>query len=63
VIDTDFHATGGDPDRVARFAPTLPMGRAGTPAECAKAILWLLDADSSYTTGTILSVSGGRAIP
>ena len=62
IIDTEFHATGGDPERAARLAPTVPMGRAGTPMEVARAILWLLSEDSSYTTGTILPVTGGRAI-
>jgi NAD(P)-dependent dehydrogenase (short-subunit alcohol dehydrogenase family) len=62
IIDTDFHAAGGDPGRVERMAPSLPMGRAGTATEVAHAILWLLSDDASYTTGTILGVTGGRAI-
>lgn len=62
VIDTDIHAAGGDPGRVERLAPTLPIPRAGTAEEVAKAILWLLSDDASYTTGTTIDVSGGRAI-
>jgi NAD(P)-dependent dehydrogenase (short-subunit alcohol dehydrogenase family) len=62
IIDTDIHASGGDPDRVARMAAGLPMKRAGTADEVAEAILWLLSEHSSYTTGTVLDVSGGRAI-
>lgn len=62
IIDTEFHAMGGDPGRVERIQATLPMARAGTSDEVARAILWLLSADASYTTGTILSVAGGRAI-
>lgn len=62
IIDTEFHATGGDADRVRRIAPDLPMGRAGTSDEVAEAILWLASDAASYTTGTILSVTGGRAI-
>jgi NAD(P)-dependent dehydrogenase (short-subunit alcohol dehydrogenase family) len=62
IIDTEIHASGGDPDRVARIAPTLPMGRAGTAEEVAKAILWLLSDDSSYTTGSFVTVSGGRGL-
>ena len=45
-----------------RLAPTLPIPRAGTAEEVAKAILWLLSDDASYTTGTTIDVSGGRAI-
>ena len=62
IIDTDFHAAGGDPGRAARMAASLPMGRAGTAKECAKAILWLLSDEAAYTTGTTIEVSGGRAI-
>lgn len=62
IIETEMHASGGDPDRAARLAPDLPMGRAGTAEEVARAILWLLSAEASYTTGSVLSVTGGRAI-
>jgi NAD(P)-dependent dehydrogenase (short-subunit alcohol dehydrogenase family) len=57
---TELHATSGDPDRMTRLAPTIPMGRAGTPEEIAEAVLWLLSPEASYTTGAILAVSGGR---
>ncbi|WP_417688466.1 SDR family oxidoreductase [Roseibium sp.] len=62
IIETEIHASGGVPDRAAELAPTLPMKRAGTADEVAKAIIWLLSEDASYTTGAILDVSGGRAI-
>lgn len=62
IIDTEIHASGGDPDRVARISSSLPMGRAGTAEEVAKAILWLLSGDSSYTTGSFVTVSGGRGL-
>jgi len=62
IIDTDIHAAAGDPGRVARISPTLPMPRAGTPEEVAKAVLWLLSDDASYTTGSSIHVTGGRAI-
>jgi NAD(P)-dependent dehydrogenase (short-subunit alcohol dehydrogenase family) len=62
VIETDIHASGGEPDRVARLTPLLPMGRAGTAEEVARAILWLISAESSYSTGTVVTVSGGRGI-
>jgi NAD(P)-dependent dehydrogenase (short-subunit alcohol dehydrogenase family) len=62
IIETDIHAAGGDPDRAARLGPTLPIPRAGRPEEVAKAILWLLSDEASYTTGTTIAVTGGRAI-
>jgi NAD(P)-dependent dehydrogenase (short-subunit alcohol dehydrogenase family) len=62
VIDTDFHAAGGDPDRARKLAPSLPLERPGTADEVARAILWLLSDEASYTTGDIVSVTGGRAI-
>ena len=62
VIDTDFHAAGGDPDRAARMGPSLPIPRPGTSEEVARAILWLLSDEASYCTGTTIDVTGGRAI-
>ena len=63
IIETEFHATGGDAGRAARLASDLPMGRAGTAEEVAEAILWLLSDAAAYTTGSTIHVSGGRAIP
>jgi NAD(P)-dependent dehydrogenase (short-subunit alcohol dehydrogenase family) len=60
IIDTELHASGGEPDRAARLAPTLPMRRAGRSEEVAAAVLWLLGADASYCTGSVLDVAGGR---
>jgi NAD(P)-dependent dehydrogenase (short-subunit alcohol dehydrogenase family) len=60
VIDTDIHASGGEPRRVERVKATVPMRRGGTPEEVAHAILWLLSDEASYTTGTFIDVSGGR---
>ncbi|MCP3057104.1 SDR family oxidoreductase [Aurantimonas marianensis] len=62
IIATDIHASGGEPDRVEEIAPSLPMRRAGTAEEVARAILWLLSDEASYSTGTIIDVSGGRSI-
>jgi NAD(P)-dependent dehydrogenase (short-subunit alcohol dehydrogenase family) len=60
VIDTELHASGGEPGRAARLAAGLPMRRPGRADEVAEAILWLLSDAASYTTGTIVDVAGGR---
>ncbi|WP_203686058.1 SDR family oxidoreductase [Phytomonospora endophytica] len=60
IIDTDMHASGGDPGRAARVGPQIPLGRAGTAEEVAAAIAWLLSPEASYTTGAVLRVAGGR---
>ena len=62
IIDTDIHASGGEPDRVANEAGALPMGCAGTADEVAAAVLWLMSDDAAYSTGAIVDVSGGRSI-
>jgi len=60
IIDTAIHASGGEPGRVARLGPQLPMGRGGEASEVARAILWLLSDEASYTTGSFIDVAGGR---
>jgi NAD(P)-dependent dehydrogenase (short-subunit alcohol dehydrogenase family) len=60
IIETDIHAAGGDPDRAARLTPSIPLRRPGTADEVAAAILWLLGDASSYTTGSVVEVTGGR---
>jgi NAD(P)-dependent dehydrogenase (short-subunit alcohol dehydrogenase family) len=60
LIETDIHASGGQPDRAQRVGVTTPMGRPGRPEEVAEAIIWLLGDGASYTTGAILDVAGGR---
>ena len=60
VILTGIHASGGEPGRADRIAPSIPMKRAGQVEEVARAILWLLSDEASYCTGAILDVSGGR---
>ncbi len=60
IIDTEIHASGGEPRRAAELGPGQPMGRAGTADEVAAAVLWLLSDESSYTTGAFVDVSGGR---
>lgn len=60
IIATEIHASGGEPDRVERLGPAVPMGRAGTAEEVAAPIVWLLSDEASYTTGAILDIGGGR---
>jgi len=60
IIDTEIHASGGEPDRVARLGPGQPMGRAGTAAEVAAPVVWLLSDEAAYVTGANLDVSGAR---
>jgi NAD(P)-dependent dehydrogenase (short-subunit alcohol dehydrogenase family) len=60
IIDTEIHASGGEPDRAQRLAPQVPMQRVGSADEVAKAIVWLLSEASSYTTAAIIDVTGGR---
>ena len=60
IIETDIHASGGLPHRAREMAPQVPMQRAGTAREVAESIVWLLGESSSYTTGALLDVTGGR---
>ena len=60
IIYSDIHADGGEPGRVDRLGPTLPMRRGGDPIEVARAILWLLSEEASYSTASFIDVAGGR---
>jgi len=60
LIDTEIHASGGDPGRAQRLSHLVPMKRVGTAEEVANAIIWLMSDDASYVTSAILDVSGGR---
>jgi NAD(P)-dependent dehydrogenase (short-subunit alcohol dehydrogenase family) len=59
-IYTDMHASGGEPGRVDRLKNGIPLKRGGQPEEVARAVLWLLSDEASYTTGSFLDVTGGR---
>jgi NAD(P)-dependent dehydrogenase (short-subunit alcohol dehydrogenase family) len=60
LIDTEIHASGGEPDRAHRLSHMVPMQRVGTAEEIANAIVWLMSDEASYVTSAILDVSGGR---
>jgi NAD(P)-dependent dehydrogenase (short-subunit alcohol dehydrogenase family) len=60
LIDTEIHASGGEPDRAHRLAHMVPMKRVGSAEEIANAIVWLISDEASYVTGATLDVSGGR---
>lgn len=62
VIDTDFHSRSGDPDRAKRMSAVVPLARPGTSEEVANAIVWLLSSEASYATGSIIDITGGRAV-
>jgi NAD(P)-dependent dehydrogenase (short-subunit alcohol dehydrogenase family) len=59
LIYTEIHASGGEPTRVDRLKTAMPMARGGDPLEVARAILWLLSEEASYSTGTFIDVAGG----
>jgi NAD(P)-dependent dehydrogenase (short-subunit alcohol dehydrogenase family) len=60
LIDTEIHASGGQPDRLQRIRGQIPMKREGKAVEIAAAVVWLLSEEASYCTGALLDVSGGR---
>ncbi len=60
LIETELHAANGEPGRLERLSPGIPMKRAGTAGEVAEGVAWLLSDAASYTTGTILEIGGGR---
>jgi len=62
VIETDIHASAGDPGRVARVASSVPIGRGGTAREVAETVLWLCSPEASYVTGVTIDVAGGRGL-
>jgi NAD(P)-dependent dehydrogenase (short-subunit alcohol dehydrogenase family) len=60
LIDTEMHASGGEPGRIERLKSSVPMGRGGEAGEVARAVLWLVSDEASYSTGSFIDVSGGR---
>jgi NAD(P)-dependent dehydrogenase (short-subunit alcohol dehydrogenase family) len=59
IIETEIHASGGEPDRATLLGPSAPLGRAGTAGEVAEAVLWLLSDGASYLTGHTVPIDGG----
>ncbi|MBX2858154.1 MAG: SDR family oxidoreductase [Cellvibrionaceae bacterium] len=59
LIDTDIHAAGGEPGRVARLEGIIPMRRGGKACEVAEAIFWLASGQASFVTGSFIDISGG----
>jgi NAD(P)-dependent dehydrogenase (short-subunit alcohol dehydrogenase family) len=60
LIETEIHASGGLPNRVRELQHLVPMQRGGSAEEVAHAIVWLLSPEASYTTMSLIEVSGGR---
>ena len=60
LIDTEIHAKAGDASRVDRLLPSVPLGRIGAAEEVAQTVMWLLGKESSYVSGSIVPVTGGR---
>lgn len=60
MVDTEIHLRAGNPERIRRIVPTIPMQRMGKAEEVADVILWLLSDQSTYVTGAVVPVSGGR---
>ena len=60
LVETGLHAANGEPGRLERLKPSIPLGRAGTAEEVAQAVVWLLSGAAGYVTGSILEVGGGR---
>lgn len=60
LIETDIHASGGIPDRIAQLKDTIPIKRGGTALEVAEAVRWLVSDKASYAVGSLITVSGGR---
>jgi len=59
LVETEIHATTGDPDRARKLGAATPLGRAGKPEEIAEAIVWLLSDSASYVTASVLDIGGG----
>jgi NAD(P)-dependent dehydrogenase (short-subunit alcohol dehydrogenase family) len=60
LIDTEIHASSGEPGRAARLSVTVPMRRVGTADEVAATIMWLASDEAAYVNGAIVNCSGGR---
>lgn len=60
VIDTPFHEVFSTPEMMANFVKMIPLGRVGTPMDCAKVIAFLASDAASYVVGETIEVNGGQ---
>jgi len=60
VIDTPFHERYSTPELLETFKKGIPLGRLGTPDECADAVLYLVSPLASYITGQTIDINGGQ---
>ena len=60
VIDTPFHEVFSTPEMIRNFVAAIPLGRVGTPAECANVIAFLVSDAASYVVGETVDVNGGQ---
>jgi len=60
VIDTPFHEVCPTPEMIRSFVATIPLGRIGTPLECAKVISFLASDAASYVVSGTIEVNGGQ---
>ena len=60
VIDTPFHERFSTPEMMRNFVTAIPLGRVGTPLECANVVAFLVSDAASYVVGETIEVNGGQ---
>jgi len=60
TIDTPFHEVFSTPDMLKAAVATIPMGRLGTPEDCAKVVAFLASDAAGYVVGETIEVNGGQ---